>query len=62
MIYYAHTKEGKDEVCYQRLKDHLLNTADLSSKFVSSFNAQKLGYIVGMIHDIGKYSSEFQKN
>lgn len=61
MIYYAHTKEGKDEGCWQRLEEHLLNTADLASKFASSFNSQKLAYIIGMIHDVGKYSSEFQR-
>lgn len=61
MVYYAHTKDGKDEEYYQRLKDHLLNTAELSSKFASSFNAEKLAYIIGMFHDIGKYSNEFQK-
>ncbi|SKA78233.1 CRISPR-associated helicase, Cas3 family [Caloramator quimbayensis] len=61
MIYYAHSKEEKGEECYQRLEEHLSNTADLASKFASSFNSQKLAYIIGKYHDIGKYSSEFQK-
>lgn len=62
MEFYAHTVEGSlspDD--WQKLEDHLNNTADLSRSFAQSFNAQDWGYIVGKMHDIGKYSQEFQQ-
>jgi len=57
-IYIAHRRESDSEI--QSLKTHLENTANLARRFADSFNNGDYGYAVGMLHDIGKYSAEFQ--
>lgn len=57
MKYIAH-KEGIRE---QSLKDHLYGTAKLSGEFAEKFGKGDWGYCCGLLHDIGKYSVEFQK-
>ena len=57
MHHIAH-KDGERE---QTLKDHLTETAQLSGKFASKFGKEEWGYCCGVLHDIGKYSKEFQK-
>lgn len=59
MDFYAHT-QGKDKNDWQILKDHLTAVADMSRTFAERFNAGELGYIAGILHDVGKYSAEFQ--
>jgi len=67
MLYYGHTKEDlktkqtlpKGE--WQLLKSHLENVAYLAEERAAKFGAEKLGKIEGLTHDIGKYSSEFQR-
>ncbi|NMA66109.1 MAG: CRISPR-associated helicase Cas3' [Clostridiaceae bacterium] len=59
MEYFAHTHEEKSQ--WQPLKDHLQAVANLAREFGDSFDAGKLAYIAGLLHDIGKYSKEFQQ-
>ncbi len=67
MIFYGHTKESpvtkkvlpKED--WQLLKDHLDKVARLSEERAAKFGAGKLGRIIGLSHDIGKYSTAFQK-
>ncbi len=56
-MYIAH-KDGERE---QSIVEHLSGTASLSEKFAASFGKDDWGYCCGMLHDIGKYSEEFQK-
>ena len=56
--YYAHSRGDPPE--YQPLDEHLLNTAKLAKKFADKFGVGQLGYSTGILHDIGKYSPEFQ--
>ena len=60
MKYYAHSLEGKDKSKWQLLEGHLINVAKLAQKFADEFGAGDFGYITGILHDIGKYSIEFQ--
>ncbi|SHJ84052.1 CRISPR-associated endonuclease/helicase Cas3 [Anaerobranca californiensis DSM 14826] len=60
-MFYAHSKKGSSKENWQSLKEHLENTAKISSDFASKFDARELGFLVGLIHDIGKYSQEFQR-
>ena len=57
MKYIAH-KDGERE---QTIKEHLKGTAILAGQFAAKFGSKDWGYCGGMIHDIGKYSKEFQK-
>ena len=57
MEYIAH----KDGERVQTLKEHLEGTAQLASEFAAKFGKEEWGYCCGMLHDIGKYSSEFQR-
>ncbi len=55
--FLAHTSSDGRE---QTVKEHLEGTAKLSASFASDFDAEDQGYLAGIIHDIGKYSVEFQ--
>ncbi|GFI45951.1 hypothetical protein IMSAGC019_01264 [Lachnospiraceae bacterium] len=44
----------------QSIKEHLLGTAERAKSFAGDFNCDKVGYFCGILHDIGKYSVEFQ--
>lgn len=60
MIYYAHSKENADETQWQPLREHLENVGRLAAKFAGRFSAAPFGEAAGLLHDIGKYSDEFQ--
>lgn len=60
MKYFAHTVEGKSTDDWQPLEDHLKGTAKLTKTFASDFGAAEWGYLVGLWHDLGKYSQAFQ--
>lgn len=57
MRYIAH-KDGERE---QSIKEHLEGTAERSGEFAEKFGKKEWGYCCGMLHDIGKYSEEFQR-
>lgn len=57
MKYLAHTAENRE----QTLEEHLNKTAELAGRFVERFGKKEWGYCCGLLHDIGKYSLEFQK-
>ena len=59
-FYYAHTN-GTDKAHWQLLKDHLLSVAELARRFASAFGAGSYGYSAGLLHDLGKFSKEFQQ-
>lgn len=44
----------------QSILEHLIGTAAMSAKFSRAFFAEDLGYLCGILHDIGKYSEKFQ--
>lgn len=57
ITYIAHKEAGR----IQTIKEHLQGTAMLASSFAERFGKAQWGYCCGMLHDIGKYSTEFQK-
>ena len=68
MPYYGHTKieDVKTKKVlpreqWQLLKDHLNEVARLTEERAAKFRAGKLGRILGLTHDLGKYSEAFQK-
>lgn len=60
MKYYAHST-GDSAKPWQTLAEHLNQTSTLAANFASAFNAGEFGFTCGLLHDIGKYSSEFQQ-
>ncbi|MGD9677395.1 MAG: CRISPR-associated helicase Cas3' [Vulcanibacillus sp.] len=60
MKYYAHSTDNPERP-WQTVAEHLENTAIIAGKYASKFNAREFGYICGMLHDIGKYSLDFQQ-
>lgn len=60
-MFYAHTTKNPDKSDWQPLKDHLTNVAEISQQFANDFNAGELAYASGLLHDLGKYSPEFQR-
>ena len=57
MKYIAHKEQERE----QTIKEHLCGTAQLADEFAEKFGKGEWGYCCGKMHDIGKYSSEFQK-
>jgi CRISPR-associated endonuclease/helicase Cas3 len=57
ILFIAHSREDGG---VQPLLDHLLGTAEKAAAYASLFNKSELAYICGLLHDIGKYSEEFQ--
>lgn len=60
-MFYAHTTKNPDKFYWQELKVHLETVATLSKNFANDFNAGELAHTCGLLHDLGKYSQEFQQ-
>lgn len=60
--YIAHIRK-KDDGSFeiQDLEEHLDGTAELAANFASSFNNETWGKSLGLLHDLGKLSNEFQE-
>jgi len=58
--FYAHSKPDLDESEWQLLIDHLRETAELAFELGEDAGVSELAKAAGTLHDIGKYSKEFQ--
>jgi CRISPR-associated endonuclease/helicase Cas3 len=56
--YIAHIRQNDGKV--QSLSEHLLETAKLCEKFAAKIGLAQTGYVLGLLHDFGKYSAAFQ--
>ena len=54
----AHINEYGDE---QTIKEHLEGTAERAETFAEEFGCGEIGNFCGLLHDIGKYSKQFQE-
>jgi hypothetical protein len=50
----------KREPKEQSLENHLTGVADLAAGFAARIGLRKQGELLGLFHDLGKYSAEFQ--
>jgi CRISPR-associated endonuclease/helicase Cas3 len=58
--FYAHSTECSSEAEWQPLSEHLTAVAALAATFGSSFGGGELAACAGLLHDLGKYTREFQ--
>ena len=57
--YLAHIAEdGREET----VRSHLQDTARLAASFAAGFGAEEQGRLMGLAHDLGKYSASFQRH
>ncbi len=58
-LFIAHVKEGGNEKI-QKLAIHLIEAGELAGIFAAKIGLHDVGYTLGLLHDFGKYSLEFQ--
>ena len=59
--YFAHTGEKPTRSDWHLLSDHLKGTATKAAGFLEATGCGDFGYAAGLLHDLGKYSQEFQQ-
>lgn len=59
--FFAHSVQHMDRAGWHVLLDHLRGTAERCERFADAFGAGEAGQIAGLLHDLGKYSTEFQR-
>lgn len=59
MIAHVRTNNGSQEI--QTIKEHIEHVAEISSKNANKMGLANAGELIGLLHDIGKYSQKFQK-
>jgi len=59
-MYFAHSLQGRDQAEWQVLHIHLKQVAGLAATRARKFRAHRLAALIGELHDLGKYSREFQ--
>lgn len=59
MIYIAHP--AKDGISHQSVKTHLLEVGTLAAGYASKIGQAETGFLLGLMHDFGKFSQSFQK-
>lgn len=62
MPHYAHTLENRSEAEWELMSDHEKNVAQLCRSFLARINPDlaDCGELLGLWHDLGKYSHSFQ--
>lgn len=60
MNYYAHTKDNEPKNKWQRLSEHLHNTAQIAECFTNIAEYKDIFRIAALLHDLGKYQPAFQ--
>lgn len=61
MLFHAHSTARPDKSDWQLLHEHLRAVGSLAAEFASVFGAAPLAEVQGLLHDIGKYTTEFQR-
>jgi CRISPR-associated endonuclease/helicase Cas3 len=59
--FVAHIRKEKDLNIEQSIETHLENVSELAFENASKIGLAKAGKLIGLLHDLGKYSEAFQK-
>lgn len=59
--FYAHSGNCPDKSDWQRLSDHLRAVGSIAKANARYFGADMLAESAGILHDVGKYSEDFQE-
>ncbi|MFT3819398.1 MAG: CRISPR-associated endonuclease Cas3'' [Rubrivivax sp.] len=60
-VFHAHSLTDRPEAHWQPLVDHLQAVAALAARFAEWFGGQAFAHAAGLLHDLGKYTEEFQQ-
>lgn len=60
-FYYAHSLPETGKEAWQTLEDHLHYVARMAAARAERFDMAEAGYAAGLLHDLGKYSTPFQR-
>ncbi len=59
MTFYAHSKKDAGKEQWQKLEHHLEGVSTLTSRLAGKLHLSKAGELLGLAHDLGKYSDAF---
>lgn len=59
--FYAHSKPDSDTDQWQELRVHLASVAEHTSHLARKIGLAHAGELIGLAHDLGKYSEAFQQ-
>ena len=59
-MYYAHSTNDISRANWQPLLDHLNGTANLAAEFGQRIGIARATHLAGLLHDLGKYTPQFQ--
>ncbi|MDD3762456.1 MAG: CRISPR-associated endonuclease Cas3'' [Nevskiales bacterium] len=60
-VFYAHSTANPNRSDWQRLDEHLTAVGRRAADSAALFGAAEMGHAAGLLHDIGKYTQEFQR-
>lgn len=59
--YFAHSTQDESRSDWQPLHQHLKAVGSIAGEFANCFGAEALGNAAGLLHDLGKYTEDFQR-
>ena len=61
MPFYAHSAIDCHESDWQTISSHAENVGEMAAKFAAFFGAQEMARYTGQLHDLGKYTPQFNR-